>query len=89
MTSSIDTINKNAAATFFSLQLLGWFGYQAPPPGATQFSQNPVALQVIRLLTGPLLLVFIALAAILTMRYPLTRDRQERIRRSLLRRREK
>ena len=31
-----------AVAIFFALQVLGWFGYQAPPEGATQVSQSPI-----------------------------------------------
>jgi MFS family permease len=33
-----------AIAIFVALQVLGWFGYQAPPEGATQFTQSPVTL---------------------------------------------
>ena len=42
-----------AIAIFFALQVLGWFGYQAPAEGVTQFSQSAVTLTAIRILTGP------------------------------------
>ena len=76
-----------AVAIFLALQVLGWFGYQAPPVHVTQFSQSAVTLTAMRILTGPvgalLLLSAIAVAAF----YPLTRERHARIRRLLERRR--
>jgi len=42
-----------AFAIFFALQVLGWFGYQQPPKGVTQFSQAPQTLTAIRVVTGP------------------------------------
>jgi GPH family glycoside/pentoside/hexuronide:cation symporter len=39
-----------ALAIFIALQTLGWFGYQSPPIGATQFTQSDSALQAIRFL---------------------------------------
>lgn len=72
-----------AIAIFVALQVLGWFGYQAPPEGAIQFSQSDQTLQTMRLLTGPggaiLLLSSIGVAWF----YPLSRTRHARIRRLL------
>ncbi len=76
-----------AFATFIALQMLGWFGYTAPAPGAVTATQPASALMAIRILTGPTG-AFLLLSAIpLTWYYPLTRDRHARIRRLLLRRR--
>jgi GPH family glycoside/pentoside/hexuronide:cation symporter len=43
-----------ALAIFVALQVLGWFGYQTPPPGSTTFMQSPITLTAIRVLIGPL-----------------------------------
>jgi GPH family glycoside/pentoside/hexuronide:cation symporter len=69
-----------ALAIFIALQTLGWFGYQSPPAGATQFAQPDSALGAIRFLIGPLgaLLLFGAVA--MAWFYPLTRERHARIR---------
>lgn len=76
-----------AVSIFLALQVLGWFGYQAPPEGAVQFSQSPSTLAAIRTLTGPVgaLLLFSAISV--AWFYPLTRERHARIRRLLKRRR--
>ena len=42
-----------AFAIFFALQVLGWFGYQAPPDGVTQFAQSAATQQAIRLSHRP------------------------------------
>ncbi len=78
-----------ALAIFIALQALGWFGYQAPPEGATFFQQSPSALMAIRILIGPFgaLLLFSAVA--MAWFYPLTRERHARIRRLLARRKER
>jgi hypothetical protein len=79
---AINFIRKlaSALATFIALQVLGWAGYQAPPVGAVQFSQSPQALTAIRLLASPAV-IFLLLAAIaFTWLFPLSRDRQQRIR---------
>jgi GPH family glycoside/pentoside/hexuronide:cation symporter len=78
-----------ALAIFIALQALGWFGYQAPPEGATFFQQTPEALLAIRILIGPFgaLLLFSAVA--MAWFYPLTRERHARIRRLLARRKER
>jgi GPH family glycoside/pentoside/hexuronide:cation symporter len=78
-----------ALAIFIALQVLGWVGYQAPPEGAIFFQQSPPTLMAIRILIGPFgaLLLFSAVA--MAWFYPLTRERQARIRRLLARRKEK
>ena len=78
-----------ALAIFIALQALGWFGYQAPPEGATTFQQAPQALMAIRVLIGPFgaLLLFSAVA--MAWFYPLTRERHARIRRLLAKRKER
>jgi GPH family glycoside/pentoside/hexuronide:cation symporter len=78
-----------ALAIFIALQTLGWFGYQTPPPGATQFNQPAATLQAIRFLIGPLgaLLLFGAIA--MAWFYPLTRERHARVRAMLDRKRER
>jgi GPH family glycoside/pentoside/hexuronide:cation symporter len=78
-----------ALAIFFALQALGWFGYQAPPEGATQFSQSAVTLTAIRVVTGPAGALLLIGAIAVAWFYPLTRERHTRIRRLLARRRER
>ena len=78
-----------ALAIFIALQTLGWFGYQSPPVGATQFTQPDSALGAIRFLIGPLgaLLLFGAVA--MAWFYPLTKERHTRIRSMLARKKER
>jgi len=78
-----------ALAIFIALQALGWFGYQAPPEGATFFQQSSSALMAIRILIGPFgaLLLFSAVAV--AWFYPLTRERHARIRKLLARRKDR
>ena len=86
---AINFIRKlaTAIASFIALQILGWAGYATPgDTAATVFTQPQSALNAIRFLTGPLIIVFLLVALGFTVRYPLTRDRQHRIRRSLERR---
>lgn len=75
-----------AVAIFLALQALGWFGYQAPPEGVTQYSQAPQALTAIRALTGPAGAVLLVSAVVITWFYPLTRERHARVRRLLAQR---
>ncbi len=77
-----------ALAIFIALQALGWFGYQAPPDAALQFSQSPSALAAIRVLTGPIGSLLLVAALVVARFYPLTRARHARIR-GLLARRQK
>lgn len=69
-----------ALAIFLALQTLGWFGYQAPPAGATQFTQPAGALEAIRMLTGPAGALLLLSAVGVAWFYPLTRERHARIR---------
>jgi len=75
-----------AFSIFFALQVLGWFGYQAPPEGAIHYSQSATTLAAIRVLTGPVGAVLLLSAVIVAWFYPLTRERHARIRKMLMRR---
>ncbi len=75
-----------AAAIFLALQVLGWFGYQAPPEGVTRFQQAPITLTAIRILTGPMGAVLLLSAIVVAWFYPITRERHARIRALLARR---
>lgn len=77
-----------AVAIFIALQVLGWFGYQAPPAGAVQFVQTAETLTTIRLLTGPMGAVLLFSAILMAWFYPLDRQRYARIRRLLAQRRQ-
>jgi GPH family glycoside/pentoside/hexuronide:cation symporter len=72
-----------ALAIFIGLQVLGWFGYQSPPVGATQFTQSDVTLTAIRMLIGPFGAVLLFSAVLMAWFYPLTRERHARIRKLL------
>lgn len=69
-----------ALAIFIALQTLGWFGYQSPPVGATQFTQSASALQAIRFLIGPLGAILLFGAIAMAWFYPLTREKHARVR---------
>ena len=77
-----------AVSIFIALQLLGWFGYQTPPVGVTNFQQPEAAVLAIRILTGPFGAVLLLTAIGLAWFYPLTREKHVRIRRLLARRQE-
>jgi len=72
-----------ALAIFVALQVLGWFGYQAPPAGVTSFQQSANTLGAIRFLIGPLGAVLLFSAIGMAWFYPLTRERHAKIRRLL------
>jgi GPH family glycoside/pentoside/hexuronide:cation symporter len=76
-----------AFSIFVALQVLGWFGYQAPPEGALFATQTDGTLTVIRVLTGPVGAVLLLSAAVVTWFYPLTREKHGRIRNLLAKRR--
>lgn len=80
---------SSALATFVALQVLGWFGYQAPPDGINVYMQLPSTLSAIRFMTGPAVAVLLIAALVFARFYPLSRERQHRIRRSILRRRDR
>ncbi len=72
-----------AVAIFLALQVLGWFGYQNPPEGATRFVQPDSALMAMRVLIGPFGAALLLSAILMAWLYPLTRERHARIRRLL------
>ena len=76
-----------AFAIFLALQVLGWFGYQAPPEGVTRFTQAAVTMEAVRTLTGPAGAVLLVASIAAAWFYPLTRERHARVRRLLARRR--
>jgi len=79
----------SAIAIFIALQILGWFGYKAPPNTATIYTQSATTLTVIRLLTGPTIAILLVSAIAMAWSYPLTRERQNRIQKMLQRRKER
>jgi GPH family glycoside/pentoside/hexuronide:cation symporter len=78
-----------ALAIFIALQTLGWFGYQTPPVGATQFTQPDSALGAIRFLIGPLGALLIFSAVTMAWFYPLTREKHARVLAMLARKKER
>jgi GPH family glycoside/pentoside/hexuronide:cation symporter len=78
-----------ALAIFIGLQVLGWFGYQSPPEGVTQFAQSDLTLTAIRTLIGPFGAVLLFSAVLMAWFYPLTRERHARIRKLLAKRQER
>ena len=80
---------SGAITIFLVLQLLGWFGYQTPPEGATVFQQTDTTLLVIRILTGPFGAILLLCSIIIAWFYPLTREKHARIRKLLIRRENK
>jgi GPH family glycoside/pentoside/hexuronide:cation symporter len=76
----------SAFAIFLALQVLGWLGYQAPPPDAMVFTQPTSALWGMRLLAGPIAAVILIAAVTVTWFYPLNRTRYARVQRLLARR---
>ncbi len=77
-----------AGVIFLTLQMLGWFGYQIPPDGITQFSQPESALLAIRLMVSFAGAVILAGTIILAWSYPLSREKYARIEKLLKKRRE-
>lgn len=77
---------SGAVTIFLVLQLLGWFGYQSPPQGATVFQQSDLTISVIRILTGPFGAVLLFSSIVIAWFYPLTREKHSRIRALLARR---
>ncbi|MBM3153377.1 MAG: hypothetical protein FJZ96_14430 [Chloroflexi bacterium] len=72
-----------ALATFIALQVLGWTGYQSPPPGVLTFAQSPGTLNAIRFLIGPFGAALLFSTILTAWFYPLTRARHNRIRKLL------
>jgi len=75
-----------AVVIFLTLQLLGWTGYQTPPPGVIQFSQPNGSLLTIRSLISLVSGAMLLLAALMAWFNPMTREKNARIRRLLDRR---
>jgi GPH family glycoside/pentoside/hexuronide:cation symporter len=79
-----------AAASFLILQIMSWTGYRTPPKVAglnLGYGQPESAITVIRILTGPFVAILLVAALVVTLAYPLSRDRQRRMHRVLERRR--
>lgn len=85
---AINFIRKlsSAIATFIALQALGWFGYQSPPANTTTFLQPAQAVNAIRFITGPVIVILLLFAILFAWKYPLSRERQKKIRTMLNRR---
>jgi GPH family glycoside/pentoside/hexuronide:cation symporter len=77
-----------AMVIFVTLQILGWSGYQVPPADVIQFTQSDSTLLAIRLLVSFIGVVILSGTLILAWFYPLTREKYDRIRRLLKKRRE-
>jgi Na+/melibiose symporter-like transporter len=82
---AINLIRKlsGAIAVFLALQVIGWFGYRTPPTNVAIFQQPAQAITAIRMVSGPLIVVFLIIAIAFAWLYPLNRDRQLRIQISL------
>jgi glycoside/pentoside/hexuronide:cation symporter, GPH family len=78
-----------AFAIFLTLQVLGWLGYQSPPPHAVQFMQPDVVVTGIRILAGPVAALLLCALLVVTWYYPLDRERYLRVQRLLTRRRQR
>jgi GPH family glycoside/pentoside/hexuronide:cation symporter len=78
---------SSALVFFFVLQLLGWVGYVAPPEGAENFMQPEPVLLTIRLLMSVTVALLLVGAALSAWFFPITRERHNRIRSILARRR--
>jgi GPH family glycoside/pentoside/hexuronide:cation symporter len=76
-----------ALVIFITLQLLGWYGYVAPPVGTLQFAQTDSALHMIRLLVSPFGATLLCGTILLAWRFPLSREKYTRIQKLLEQRR--
>ena len=76
-----------AAVIFLTLQMLGWFGYQIPPDGVSQFTQPDSALFVIRLMVSLFGALILVGTIVLAWSYPLSREKYGRIQKLLVKRR--
>ncbi len=75
-----------AVVIFMTLQLLGWTGYQTPPPDAVEFVQPSQALLAIRILISLVSVAMLSGAALMTWLNPMTREKNIRIRKLIERR---
>jgi len=80
---------STALAGFLSLQILNAFGYHAPKEGTAVYAPPAQAVTAIRWLTGPLVAILLVAALIFASMYPLTRERQHRLRAILERRKQR
>ncbi len=76
-----------ALVIFITLQLLGWAGYVSPSNGVLHFTQTASALGMIRLLVSPFGAAMLCGTIILAWRFPLSREKYERIQKMLEERR--
>jgi glycoside/pentoside/hexuronide:cation symporter, GPH family len=76
-----------ALVIFITLQLLGWSGYVSPSNGVLHFTQTASALGMIRLLVSPFGAAMLCGTIILAWRFPLSREKYERIQKMLEERR--
>jgi GPH family glycoside/pentoside/hexuronide:cation symporter len=77
-----------ALVIFLTLQVLGWSGYQSPTDDAVRFIQPDSALIAIRLMVSIWGAFILTGTIILAWMYPLSREKYERIKKLLKRRRE-
>ncbi len=75
-----------AVVIFLTLQLLGWTGYQTPPPDSVSFVQAPGALLTIRILVSLVSVTMLSGAALMAWFNPMTREKNVRIRKLIERR---
>jgi len=68
-----------ALVIFATLQILGWSGYQSPPEDAIRFTQSDSALLAIRLMDSFIGVAIVAGTIVLAWFYPLTREKYDRI----------
>ena len=68
-----------ALTIFLTLQLLGISGYRSPPLDAIQYQQPDSAVNMIRLLVGPVGAVYLSGTILLAWLFPLTREKHARI----------
>lgn len=76
-----------ALVIFITLQVLGWSGYQSPPPDVVQFTQPDSALFSIRMLVSFIGVSILLGTIVLAWFYPLTREKYDRIKHLLQRKR--
>lgn len=78
-----------AGVIFVTLQILGWSGYVAPPDDAIQYTQPDSALFMIRLMVSFIGAGILLGTILLAWSYPLTREKYDRIKRLLAKRKSK
>jgi GPH family glycoside/pentoside/hexuronide:cation symporter len=76
-----------ALTIFITLQLLGSSGYRSPPLDAIQYQQPDTAVDMIRVLVGPVGAIYVSGTILMAWLFPLTREKHARILSMLERRR--